>query len=667
MSQKQEIKQIKITTPDGREARIAELRRLFPDLFDGEGVLDEKALRQLVTEEAGHVTERFRFEWAGKAQSKRFAFSPSKATLVYDPERSVNADGAVSKSGEVLADNTSKNLVIEGDNLEVLKILQTSYFEKVKCIYIDPPYNTGKDFIYPDNYSQTRKDYWESDGTTKKGVRLKAVTESSGRRHSEWLNFMHSRLLLARNFLRPDGVVLISIDENEQHNLRKLCDEVFGETNYAGEIIWKNSSKNDQNYVSIQHEYILAYVKDKSCNPGVWTERKEGLEEIYKAFSKFRKKHGTDWDEIHKEALAFYNSFNEANPIYSSKHYSWMDERGVYFPDNISGPNFGQYRYDVTHPVTKEIVKEPGSGWRFPEETMNEKISHGLIHFGKNETTIPKNKTYLKNTENQTLSSVKYRDGRVASNALKALMGEDIFTNPKDVEILSSLFTSLGVEKEDLVLDFFAGSGATAHAVQNMNVADGGLRNFICVQIPEWTDEKSNAYSAGYKTISAITIERIKRSGANIYGGEEESVRDIGFRVFSLKKSHFSQNTFNPSPEKIENENIKALEEHLQAAAQLHLFEDDELYGIVTEIALKNGFGLFYRLEPLDAFTKNSVHRLDGNDKSAIICLDGQLNDETIEALKAHSDDQLIVLKAALDTTKKFGLQTAFQDNLWVV
>ena len=213
MNQEQEPNQIALTSPDGREARLAELRRLFPDLFDGEGVLDEKALRQLISEEVGHVTERFRFEWAGKAQSKRFAFAPSKATLVYDPARSVNADGTPSKAGDTLQDNTSRNLIIEGDNLEVLKLLQASYFEKVKCIYIDPPYNTGNDFIYPDDYSETQAAYWEKDGTLKNGVRLRAVGEGSGRIHSNWLSMMQARLALARNLLKEDGVLCI----------RRLC------------------------------------------------------------------------------------------------------------------------------------------------------------------------------------------------------------------------------------------------------------------------------------------------------------------------------------------------------------------------------------------------------------------------------------------------------------
>jgi adenine-specific DNA-methyltransferase len=268
MSQKQEPKQIEITSPDGREARIAELRRLFPDLFDGEGVLDEKALRQLASEEAGHVTERFRFEWAGKAQSKRFAFAPSKATLVYDAERSVNADGTPNKAGEVLTGNTSQNLLIEGDNLEVLKQLQASYFEQVKCIYIDPPYNTGNDFIYPDDYSQARKNYWEENGETKNGVRLKALSETSGRRHSEWMNFMQSRLLSARNLLASDGVVFVSIGDDELHNLRKMMGEIFGDDNIISVVtrVAKRTSDKGTHFRPTK-DYVVVFAKDKSLLP----------------------------------------------------------------------------------------------------------------------------------------------------------------------------------------------------------------------------------------------------------------------------------------------------------------------------------------------------------------------------------------------------------------
>jgi adenine specific DNA methylase Mod len=272
--------------------------------------------------------------------------------------------------------------------------------------------------------------------------------------------------------LTRDGVIIVSIDENEVTNLRKICDEVFNANNYAGEIIWKNSSKNDQAYISIQHEYLLFYVKDKFENTGEWFEQKEGIDEILKAFNDFRDKLGNDWKAIHKAALDWFKQFPESNPISSSKHYSWMDERGVYFPDNISGPNFGQYRYDVKHPKTGGICKEPASGWRYPESTMTERIKANLIHFGDDETTVPNNKTYLANTTNQSLTSIKYKDGRVASKTLAKLMGKNCFTNPKDVSLLIQIMKAIRLSDGDIVLDFFAGSSTTAEAVMEM-ASDG--------------------------------------------------------------------------------------------------------------------------------------------------------------------------------------------------
>ena len=234
--------------------------------------------------------------------------------------------------------NTTENLYIEGDNLEVLKLLQESYLGKVKMIYIDPPYNTGNDFIYRDDFKQSAADYDEDSGVyDEDGNRMFRNTDSNGRFHSDWCSMIYSRLMIARNLLSNDGVIFISIDENEVGNLRKIMGEVFGESNFAGEIIWKNSSKNDQAYISIQHEYILCYVKSKADNTGDWVEPKEGVDEIFKAFDGFKKQYGNDWKAIHKAAIEWYKQFPESNPISSSKHYSWMDERGVYFPADISG------------------------------------------------------------------------------------------------------------------------------------------------------------------------------------------------------------------------------------------------------------------------------------------------------------------------------------------
>ncbi|EIG3829198.1 site-specific DNA-methyltransferase, partial [Escherichia coli] len=350
--------------------------------------------------------------------------------------------------------------------------------------------------------------------------------------HSAWLTFMYPRLYVARELLKDDGIICISIDENEHSNLKILCNEVFGEFNFAGEIVWKNSSKNDQAYISIQHEYLLFYVKSKEHNSGQWSEKKDGLDEIYKAFDGFRKKHGDNWAAIHKDALEWFNQFPASNPITNSKHYNWMDERGIYFPDNISKPANGYY-YDIEHPITKKPCKKPAGGWRFIEETMKHKISENRIHFGKDHTVVPNNKTYLKDTEYQSLTSIKFKDGRVASNMLKEIFGQkDIFTNPKDVGLLSEIFKALNIEHRDIVLDFFAGSASTAHAIYNMNCNEEKELKFICIQLPEETKEKSEAYKAGYKNIFEITKARLLKSSEKIKNENPDYRGDLGFKIF---------------------------------------------------------------------------------------------------------------------------------------
>lgn len=652
----------KVQTPDLNKERLETLKKLFPDLFTNEGQLNINELKKVIDPQSVGETERYEFRWFGKSAAKRNAFSPSNATLIFDEKRSVNP-------------TESENLIIEGENLEVLKLLTSAYREKVKCIYIDPPYNTGKDFVYSDKHHEDKKSYWENTGVLEDGLKIDTNPQTNGRYHSNWLNMMFSRLLIARHLLKDEGVVFISIDENEVHHLRKLCEEVFGEENYAGEIVWKNSSKNDQDYISIQHEYILCFVKSKFENKGNWTEKKEGLDEIYKAFEGFRKKHGNNWKAIHEEALDWYKQFPESNPIYSSKHYSWMDENGVYFPDNISGPNFGQYRYDVIHPVTGKVCKEPASGWRFPKETMEERIKQGLVHFGDDETTVPNNKTYLTNTEFQSLSSVKYKDGRVASKSLVQLMGGNYFTNPKDPELLGQIFKAVNISNEDLILDFFAGSGSTGEAILNLNKEDGGNRKFILVQIPEATDDKSEAFKAGYKRISDITIERNKRVVEKIIeekknqqpdlftnGNKEDSLKGLGFKVFKLVKSNFPRVEFAPDPEKTTEENIELLKKYIRdkEAQLVTAFNRDEL---MTEILLKNGFTLNYSLTKQEEFKKNEIFLATDGEKETLICLDISIDMETVEHFKKHNEQKFICLERALDTTKKWNLKHYMKDN----
>ena len=677
MNNEPEINQVPLTSPDERESRIETLRRLFPDLFDGDGVLDEKALRTLLAEEVPDVSERFRFEWAGKTQSKRFAFAPSKSTLAFDPARSANADGSTPNNDTTIEDCSTGNIIIEGDNLETLKLLSKSYFEAVKCIYIDPPYNKDADVIYPDDYTENTEAYWLRTGEKKEGVKLRAVSESSGRRHSSWLNMMQSRLLQARNLLADDGVMLMSIGGDEEHNLRKLGDEVFGEENFVAKMIWAGGRKNDSKLISVSHEYILVYAKSKlylTENKVIWRQRKKGIDDIYAQYKKLKKKFGKDTESIQKNLKAWFSALEDGVPAKRHSHYSCVDHRGIYFPDNISWPGGGGPKYDVLHPTTGKKCAVPSRGWMFAEpKKMQEVVDDDRVHFGEDETSVPCIKSYLKDREYEVPYSVFYQDGRAATKRLRKLMGDDYFEHPKNELVLQELIEAISYTTRDgIFMDFFAGSGTFAHSVMLQNAADGGSRRYVLVQIPEAIDNSTKtgpaALKAGYRKISDITIDRVRRAGRQVQSDHPKASLDLGFRVLALSPSNFPENTFKPDPASPEEENLKALDAHLTAAAQKTIFDDGNFRSVVTEIALKFGFGLFYQTQHLaEDYLRNAVYRIEGNQKGALLCLDDNLHDETIEALKAYGDEQLIVAKSALDTTKKFELHNAFKDNLWVV
>ena len=695
-NQDNSVHEISKTSPDMRAQRIEQLKSLLPDLFDGEGKLDEKALRGLISNEAGIAAERFSFEWAGKQKSKRLAFTPSRATLAYDPTRSLNRDGTENHAEQTLKDNTSENLIIEGDNLEVLKLLQTTYFEQIKCIYIDPPYNTSNDFIYPDNFTEDKKAYWEKNGVTQDGVKLTALPESHGRKHSDWLNFMQSRLLLAWQLLRDDGAIIVHIDEHEIHRLRIVMEEIFGSNNFIGEIVWdKRNPKGDAGEISYQHESIICFVKNVEFfkeTKSLKIPKKNANTMQKKAESYFKKVGKNCISQRVKESLAILEikdnlskykreyKLDDANNDFQawlSKQinfsggelaYKYIDKDGkVYRPVSMAWPNNKKapddYFKPLTHPKTNKLCPVPAKGWRNPPATMQDLLQKNQIIFGENEKSQPNRKYFLSENMEENLPSLLYYG---ASDDVLLSGMNIVFDNPKPVNVARRIIQSFS-KSDDLILDFFAGSGTSAHAVMQQNATDGGNRKHIMVQIPELTDEKSEAYKAGYKTISDITIERVKRAGAKICTENPEANIDTGFRVFKLTHSHFAENLFTPDADKSEAENIQALEEHLAQSAQLRLFTKDEFSNLVTEISLKNGFGLFYQLETMIDFTHNEVYRLHGNGKSVLLCLDDNLHDDSVEKLKPFKDEQLMVSKFALDTSKKFSLQTEFNDNLWVV
>ena len=353
------------------------------------------------------------------------------------------------------------NFLIEGDNLASLKLLEKTHKGKIDLIYIDPPYNTGsQDFIYDDTF----------------------VEKTDLFSHSKWLSFMRNRLSIAKHLLNKRGAIFISIDDHEQAPLKNLCDELFGEENFVANLIWAAGRKNDSKYISISHEYILCYAKSletlKAENT-VWKERKQGIDDIYKEHLSLIKKHGSDYKSMSNELKTWYKNLPPNHPARNHSHYNCIDKNGIYFPSDISWPGGGGPKYEVLHPVTHKPVKIPNRGWVYPtKERMEEIIAQDLVHFGDDETSVPCKKTYLSDNECSTPYSVFYKDGRAATKRLRALMGESVFQNPKDEEILQNIF-SFATHKTATLLDFFAGSGTTGHAVMKLNAEDGGSRQFI--------------------------------------------------------------------------------------------------------------------------------------------------------------------------------------------
>ena len=579
-------------TPITRE--MEGLKEYFPQCFNKKGEFDIEKFREAIQPQVDVTREGRSYDFLGKSYARMLSSLDTTTVIRPDVEHNSKPENA-----------NSENIYISGDNLDALHHLVKSYAGQVKCIYIDPPYNTGTDgFVYNDKFKFTAEELIQKLSISPdEAEKIIAMTSGHRASHAAWLTFMMPRLQLARDLLSKDGVIFISIDENEHANLKLLCDHIFGEDNLAGEIIWKNSSKNDEDYISIQHEYILSYVKNKEYNKGEWIEPKQGTDEIFAAFDKFHAQHGDDWKAIHQEALKWYKQFNESNPIYDRKHYNWMDERGVYFPSDISGPNYGQYRYDVIHPITGKVCKEPASGWRFPETEMENRIKDNLVHFGDDETTIPNNKTYLKDTLNQSLTSVKYKDGRVATKKLTALMGCNCFTNPKDIEMLAKLFSALQLKDGDIILDFFSGSGTTAESVMGLNAQNSKLK-YILVQLPEDLDASYNRATGSGKTViknaielcnslnlphtvDQIGMERIKRAAKKIKDENPDYAGDLGFKHYTLED--VPQNTL----DKLETYDPNVI---LSTEDTLNMFGRDT---VLATWLVNDGYGLGAKTEDI--------------------------------------------------------------------
>ena len=469
-----DVKKLTANDPKTRSAdivaeNIEHLKALFPEAF-AEDKVDFEVLKQLLGGTVEGREEKYGLNWHCKRRARQLALTPSTGTLRPCPEESVDWD-------------TTQNLMIEGDNLEVLKLLQKSYAGKVKLIYIDPPYNTGKDFVYPDDYRDNIQNYLKLTGQTDDDNRkLSSNTEASGRFHTNWLNMMYPRLKIARNLLTSDGAIFVSIDEMEHTRLRIAMDEIFGQENFVADMVWAAGRKNDSKLISISHEYIVCYARDHGHlreQKVLWRQRKKGLEDIYAQYKKIKRQHGDDFAEMTKALKRWYRDLPDSHPAKAHRHYSEVDRRGVYFPADISWPGGGGPKYEVLHPVTKKPVMVPSRGWMTSDpKKMNHWIDEDLVHFGQDETSVPCIKSYLVDREYQAPYSVFYQDGRSASKRLRSLMGASCFDYPKDEHVLQEIIGMM-TSKDDICLDCFAGSGTFYHSVTAQNTLDEGKRRCL--------------------------------------------------------------------------------------------------------------------------------------------------------------------------------------------
>lgn len=615
-------------TPDVNAERLETLKKLFPDWFTQEGYIDVNEVKKAANPDVVNETERYEFRWFGKSAAKRNAFTPTRATLHYDASRSVNAD-------------TTDNIIIEGENLEVLKILLSAYRNKVKCIYIDPPYNTGEDFLYNDDFSEAKQAYWERTEQREAGVVLDTNSDNSGRFHSQWLNDMYSRLLVARMLLKSDGLIFISMDDHEIHHLRKICDEIFGEDNFLVNAIWEKrlTRSNNAKLFTTNTEYVLCYRKSELV-ANVKEPRKESTNEMY------------------------------SNPD--------NDPRGPWTSILYTNPAMREERpnlcYPIQNPFTGETVEHPTNAWKYEYDTYLQHVKENRLYWGQDgHNKYPRLKKFLSEMNGGMVPSNIWKSDEAgttdqATTELESLIGRGIFPFPKPAKLVQKAITFIvngEQDKDGIVLDFFAGSGTTGHAVMKQNIQDGGHRKFILVQIPQITDEDSNARRAGFKTISEITIarnkavvEKLKKEydGKLLADEDKEQLKQLGFKVFTLNKSIFPRVDFAPDPAKSEEENLALFEDYLkEKESQLTIaFNDDEL---ITEILIKQGFMLTYKLELQPQFKANRVYLATDGIKKAYITVDQKLYDETVNYFMENTDVRFICIERALDSTKKYNLK----------
>lgn len=586
-----------------KQEQISKLKQLFPEVFTEGDKIDWEKLKATLGENVDAGKERFGLNWAGKSNCFKLIQQPSTGTLIPAKEESVNFD-------------TTENLFIEGDNLEVLKLLQKAYFGKVKMIYIDPPYNTGNDFVYSDDFKDNLKNYLEVTGQVdSEGRGLTTNVESDGRFHSNWLNMMYPRLFLARNLLREDGVIFISIDDNEVHNLRAICNEIFGEENFVATVSWQRTYAPIalKKFFSESHEYLLVYSKSKS-----------------------------------NLRISLLPRSNKQNDDYKNPD---NDPRGPWKAGNLAvGPAIPKQVYEIETPSGRIVNPPKGYCWRFTKERFEELKNDNRIWFGEEGNNVPAPKIYLSEVKQGIVPMTLWVFQDVGHNQestreLREIMGEAIFENPKPVRYLKRICGIGSVnDDQEIILDFFAGSCTTAHAILELNKQDRINRKFICVQIPEPTDETSEAFKAGYPNIAEIGKERIRRVIGKIKEeeenkkpglfNEENKPLDLGFKVFKLQPSNFS--TWEPNVEK----SVDALTEQIFRHVD-HLSPQAAQDAILYELLLKAGFELTTEITKLTLADKTVFSIMDN---TMLICLERTLTHELLKAIAELKPAQIICL-----------------------
>lgn len=611
------IAKLDLGDPETRSANIVEggmatLKVLFPEAFS-EGRIDFDVLKGLLGATIDEGEEKYGLNWHGKRRARQIALTPSTGTLLPCPKESVDWD-------------TTRNLMIEGDNLEVLKLLQKSYSGKVKLIYIDPPYNTGKDFVYPDDYSDSIKNYLELTGQIEGGQKISSNTESSGRFHTDWLNMMYPRLKLARTLLHPEGVILVSCDDGEVANLRLILNEIYGEENFVAQFVWKARQFTDaraNTNISTDHEYILAYARED----------------------------GFSLRGVERDESKFANPDNDARG-------DWMSRSMLGLATRDQRPNL---HYDIVEPSTGRVFPpNPSTGWRYSKEKMADLMSEGKILFPKSDDGRPREKKFRKEMRAEFISFRSIIDGIHTADGtqeIRSLFGVDLFAFPKPTKLISSLIEQVAGEG-DIVLDFFAGSGTTGHALLKQNAAENVSRRYILVQLPEPLDpgNREQKIAADFcdklklpRTIAELTKERLRRSAERI--AEENSLfkSDFGFRVYKLASSNIR--AWEPAKGDIEKSLLESVEHLMQGRT-----EQDVLY----ELLLKLGLDLCVPIETRTIAGK-SIHSIGGG--ALMVCLADRLTKEVVEPVSAGIVAWIKESAAAVDTRVVFK-DSGFADDI---